>query len=50
MRLSLLMFVIGTIFIVSGYVQDKDPHCQAGKEIRILPRSVYDQLIKDATL
>ena len=50
MRLSLLLFTIGIIFVVSGYIQQQDPQCQQKAEIRILPRNVYDQLIKDATL
>jgi len=50
MRLSLLLFTIGIIFVVAGNVQQLDPQCHAKSEIRILPRNVYDQLIKDATL
>ena len=50
MRLSLLMFVIGVIFVVSGYIQDNDPHCKPKTEVRIIPRNVYDQLIQDSTL
>lgn len=50
MRLSLLLFVIGIIFVVLRYIQDKDPNCKPKTEIRILPRNVYDQLIKDSTL
>jgi hypothetical protein len=50
MRLSLLLFTIGIVFVVSGYVQQLDPQCHQKAEIRILPRNVYDQLIKDATL
>jgi len=50
MRLSLLIFVIGVIFVTSGYIQDKDPHCKPKTEVRIIPRNVYDQLIEDSTL
>ena len=50
MRLSLLLFVSGIICIVAGYVQDLDPQCAPKSEVRIIPRNVYDQLIKDATL
>ena len=50
MRLSLLIFTLGIIFVVSGYVQELDPQCHQNTEIRILPRNVYDQLIKNATL
>ncbi len=50
MRLSLLLFVVGVIFVVLRYIQDRDPKCKPKTEIRILPRNVYDQLIKDSTL
>tara|TARA_B100000214_G_scaffold289517_1_gene219193 strand:- start:164 stop:328 length:165 start_codon:yes stop_codon:yes gene_type:complete len=50
MKLSLLLFVIGILFIVSGYVQDLDPGCKEKAEVKIIPRNVYDQLIEDSTL
>ena len=50
MRLSLLMFIVGIMFVISGYVQDNDPHCMPNTEVRIIPRNVYDQLIEDSTL
>lgn len=50
MQLSLLLFVIGVICVVSGYVQELDPQCKPKSEVRIIPRDVYDQIIKDATL
>ena len=50
MRLSLLLFIIGILFIVAGYTNQLDPECKKGSEVRIIPRNVYDQLIQDATL
>lgn len=50
MKLSLLLFVIGILFVVSGYIQDLDPQCKDKTEVRIIPRNVYDQLVEDATL
>ena len=50
MKLSLLLFVIGLLFMVSGYVQQLDPQCNQKPEIRIIPRNVYDQIIADSTL
>lgn len=50
MKISLLMFIIGVLFIVAGYTQQLDPKCKPRTEIRIIPRNVYDQLIEDATL
>ena len=50
MKLSLLLFIIGVLFIVSGYVQDLDPASKEKPEVKIIPRNVYDQLIEDSTL
>ena len=50
MRLSLILFIIGVLCIVSGYVQELDPQCKDKTEVKIVPRNIYDQLIKDATL
>ena len=38
------------MFIVAGNVQDTDPKCKPKTEIRIVPRNVYDQIIKDSIL
>ena len=45
MKLSLLLFVIGILFIVSGYVQQLDPKCNQKPEVRIIPRPLYDELL-----
>lgn len=50
MRLSLLLFIIGTLFITAGYTTQLDPKCKRGSEVRIVPRNVYDQIISDSTL
>lgn len=50
MKISLLMFIIGVLFVVAGYTQQLDPKCKPQTEIRIIPRNVYDQLVEDATL
>ena len=50
MRLSLLIFIIGSLFILAGYVQSISPQCENGTAVRIVPRNVYDQIISDATL
>ena len=50
MRLSLLLLIIGLMCITSGYVSQMDPQCKSGTEVRIVPRNVYDQIIKDSTL
>lgn len=50
MKLSLLLFIIGTLFITAGYTNQLDSGCKKGNEIRIVPRNVYDQIISDSTL
>jgi hypothetical protein len=50
MRLSLLLFIIGVLFITAGYTNQLNPGCKRGGEVRIVPRNVYDQIIHDATL
>jgi hypothetical protein len=50
MRLSLLLFIIGTLFITAGYTNQLSPECKRGTEVRIVPRNVYDQIISDSTL
>ena len=50
MRLSLLIFIVGVLFITAGYTNQLDPKCKKGTEVRIVPRNVYDQIIQDATL
>jgi len=50
MKLSLLLFIIGTLFITAGYTNQLDDGCKRGTEIRIVPRNIYDQIISDSTL
>ena len=49
-KLSLLLFTIGILFIVSGFTIQLDDGCKKGTEIRIVPRNVYDQIIQDSIL
>ena len=49
-RLSLLLFIIGILFITSGYSIQLDDKCNKGTEVRIVPRNVYDQIIQDSIL
>ena len=50
MRLSLLLFVIGILLVLSGYVNQVKPPCEKGVDVRIVPRNVYDQIIEDTIL
>ena len=50
MRLTLLLFALGVLLVVAGYTQQLDTKCENNVEVRIIPRNVYDQLIKDSNL
>ena len=50
MKLTLLLFTLGVLLVVAGYTQQLDTKCQHNVEVRIIPRNVYDQLIKDSSL
>jgi hypothetical protein len=50
MKLNLLMFVLGILFVIAGYTQQLDTGCKNETEVRIIPRNVYDQLITDSIL
>lgn len=50
MKLSLLLFIIGVLFITAGYTNQLEPGCKRGTEVRIVPRNVYDQIINDSVL
>ena len=50
MRISLLLFVTGILFILTGYLHQIKPNCEKGVDVRIVPRNVYDQIIEDTVL
>lgn len=50
MRLSLLLFVLGILFVLAGYLNQIKPSCEKGVDIKIVPRNVYDQIIEDTIL
>ena len=47
---SFVLLVIGLICITAGYVNQIAPQCKKGVEVKIVPRNVYDQMIKDSVL
>mgnify|MGYP006126075585 FL=1 len=50
MRLAFIIFMIGLFLIVAGYVNQVSPQCKEGVEIRVVPRSVYDEIVSNSTL
>ncbi len=50
MRLAFILFMIGLMMIVAGFVNQVAPKCKEGVEIRVVPRSVYDEIVSNSTL
>ena len=50
MKISFILLVIGLICITAGYVNQISPQCKKGVQVKIVPRNVYDQIIKDSLL
>ena len=45
MNLSLVLFVLGILFIVIGYTNQISPHCNQDIKVRVIPRQVYDEIL-----
>jgi hypothetical protein len=50
MRLSLILFVVGITFIVSGYTKQLSPECNNTVTTKVVPRHVYDEIIKNSSM
>ena len=50
MRLSLLLLVIGIIFVTTGYTYQMNPQCKDEVQVRVLPRDVYDEIIASSEI
>lgn len=50
MRLSLIMFVIGVLFVVKGYTLQLDPKCNEKPLVKVVPRTVYDEIVKNSSM
>ena len=46
MNISLILFIIGLVFIIIGYAHQVTPSKEEGREIEFVPRNVYDDLVK----
>ena len=44
MKISLLLFVLGTLFITAGYAHQMKPSCEKGIEVKYVPRDVFEEL------
>ena len=48
--LSLILFLLGIICIVSGTTIMSSDDCNKNVDIRIVPRHVYDEVVSNSTL
>ena len=44
-RLTLILFIIGIIFIIIGFAHQISPSKEVGREIEFVPRKVYDEIV-----
>lgn len=50
MRFAFILFTIGLMMVTAGYVNQVAPNCKEGVEIRVVSRSVYDEIVQNSTL
>ena len=50
MNISLILFTLGIIMIVSGYTNQIAPKCNQDIKVRVIPRQVYDEILNNNTL
>lgn len=46
MNISLMLFILGIIFISMGYSEQLKPSCSRGVDIKYIPRSIYDEMME----
>ena len=50
MRISLILFVVGVLFVVKGYTLQLDPKCNEEPLVKVVPRNVYDEIVKNSSM
>lgn len=48
--LSLFLFILGIMCIISGHTLMISDKCNKDVDIRIVPRNVYDDIVRGSTL
>ncbi len=43
---TLIIFIMGILFITHGYAHQMRPSCEKGVEVKYVPRDVYDEILK----
>jgi hypothetical protein len=46
MKISLIIFIVGVLFMTAGYAHQMKPSCEKGIEIKYVPRNVYDEIMQ----
>jgi len=49
MNIGLILFTLGIIMVVTGYVNQISPTCDQEIKIKIVPRNVYDEITAQST-
>jgi hypothetical protein len=44
MKINLIIFIIGILFIVTGYAHQMSPSCEKGIDVKFVPRDVFDEI------
>lgn len=50
MNIELILFTLGILFITSGYTNQISPKCNQDIKVRVIPRTVYDEIVNNNTL
>tara|TARA_B000000460_G_scaffold134756_1_gene95061 strand:- start:67 stop:240 length:174 start_codon:yes stop_codon:yes gene_type:complete len=43
--ISLLLFIMGVLFIIIGYTKQITPSCKKGEKIKLVDRNLYENII-----
>jgi len=50
MNIAIVLFTLGVIMIVAGYTNQISPQCGRDIKIRVVPRTVYDEILYNQEL
>jgi len=50
MNIGLILFTIGVLMVVSGYINQVSPTCDQEIKIKIVPRNIYDEIVEQSTV
>ena len=50
MNVALILFVLGVMMVVAGFTNQISPTCNSGVEVKIVPRGVYDEILRNQDL